>query len=75
MMPGMDGATASDLMKDVPGIGQVPIVLLSAMPEEEVKRRAADVEAASYVLKPFRMYQLLEVIQHCLVAPAAGLPR
>lgn len=66
MMPGMDGATASGLMRELPGIADVPIVFLSAMSEEQVKGRALDVGAADYLLKPFRKNLLLEVIQRCI---------
>lgn len=73
MLPGLDGATASDLMRDVPGLASVPIILLSAMPEEEVQRRASEVEAG-YVLKPFRMYQLIEVVRRCLESSTRMVP-
>jgi len=66
MMPGMDGATAADLMRDVPGINHVPIVFLSAMPEEEVRKRALEVEAADYLLKPFTKSRLLDVVQRTI---------
>jgi CheY-like chemotaxis protein len=72
MMPGMDGATATELMRDVPRISEVPFVFISAMPEEQVKERALDAGAADYVLKPFRKDLLLGVIQRCI--PVAMTP-
>lgn len=63
MMPGLDGATASDLMKDVPGLDQVPIVLISAMPEDEVRDRVRDAGAAGYLLKPCSKDALLETVR------------
>jgi CheY-like chemotaxis protein len=62
MMPGMDGATASGLMKDVPEIAGVPVVLLSAMPEDQVKIKAEDAGAAGYLLKPYRKDVLLDCV-------------
>lgn len=62
MMPGMDGSTAAGLMKDVPEIEGVPVVLLSAMPEDQVKVRAEDAGAAGYLLKPYRKNVLLETV-------------
>jgi CheY-like chemotaxis protein len=62
MMPGMDGATASGLMKDVPEIDGVPVVLLSARPEEQVKIRAEDAGVAGYLLKPYRKDVLLDCV-------------
>src|SRR6185369_17361973 len=66
MMPGMDGATASGLMKDVPEIAGIPVVLLSAMPEDQVKVRAEDAGVAGYMLKPYRKNVLLECVERCL---------
>jgi two-component system alkaline phosphatase synthesis response regulator PhoP len=66
MMPGMDGATASGLMKDVPEIEGVPVVLLSAMPEDHVKVRAEDAGAAGYLLKPYRKDVLLKTVAECM---------
>lgn len=69
MMPGMDGATASGLMKDVPEIDVVPILLLSAMSEEQVAAKMEDAGAAGYLLKPYRKELLLEAVEHCLSTP------
>lgn len=66
MMPGMDGATASGLMKDVPEIEGIPVVLLSAMPEDQVRVKAEDAGAAGYLLKPYRKSVLLECVERCV---------
>jgi CheY-like chemotaxis protein len=63
MMPGLDGATASDLMKDVPNLEGVPIVLISAMPEEEVREKAQEAGVAGYLLKPCPKELLLETVR------------
>jgi two-component system, cell cycle response regulator DivK len=63
VMPGMDGATASGLMKDIPELRGVPIILLSAMPQEEVKDRLEEAEVKGYLLKPFRISDLLEIVR------------
>jgi CheY-like chemotaxis protein len=68
MMPGMDGATAAGLMKDVPEIAGVPVVLLSAMPEEQVLNRAEEAGVAEYLLKPYRKDSLLECVKRCILA-------
>lgn len=72
MMPGMDGATASGLMKDVPEIAGIPVVLLSAMPEDQVKVRAEDAGVAGYMLKPYRKNVLLECVERCLSSKLAA---
>lgn len=73
MMPGMDGATAADLMREVPGIQHVPIVFLSAMPDEEVRKRALEVEAADYLLKPFTKNGLLDVVRRTIGTPESRM--
>lgn len=70
MMPGMDGATVSGLLREVPGIEDVPIVLLSAMSDSQVRKCAEEAGASDYILKPFRKDLLLEVVQRCLSIPA-----
>lgn len=63
MMPGLDGATASDLMKEVPSLEGVPIVLISAMPEEEVRQKVQEAGVAGYLLKPCPKEVLLEAVR------------
>ena len=72
MMPGMDGATATGLMKDVPEIEGIPVVLLSAMPEEQVQIRAEDAGAAGYLLKPYRKSILLQCVERCVSGKLAA---
>lgn len=69
LMPGMDGATASGLMKEIPELERVPIVLLSAMPRDQVKDRMQDAGLGRYLLKPFRISDLLETVRGCLPTP------
>ena len=64
MMPGMDGATASDLMNDIPDLDHVPIVLISAMPEEQVREKAREAGVAGYLLKPCPKDKLIETVRH-----------
>jgi CheY-like chemotaxis protein len=50
-------------MKDIPELEGVPIVLLSAMPHDQVKERAEDAGLTGYLLKPFRIGDLLEIVR------------
>ena len=71
MMPGMDGAMASDLMRDNAELANMPIILLSAMPEEEVRAKAEEAGVAGYLTKPFKKDQLLAIAAKFAKAPAA----
>jgi CheY-like chemotaxis protein len=63
MMPGLDGATASGLMREYPELEGIPIVLVSAMAEEELRDRAQESGAVGYLCKPFRKEGLLDCVQ------------
>lgn len=66
MMPGMEGSVAAALMKDCEELRQIPIILMSALPEEELRSRAAEIGAAGWVAKPFRKADLLGALQSAL---------
>jgi CheY-like chemotaxis protein len=66
MMPGMEGSVAAALMKDSEELRDIPIILVSAMPEEELLSRAAEVGAAGAVSKPFRKVDLLRALRSAL---------
>jgi two-component system cell cycle response regulator DivK len=69
MMPGMDGATASGLMKDVPELQGVSILLLSAMSRDQIQERMNDANVNGFLQKPFRMEDLLELVRNSLPLP------
>lgn len=70
MMPGMDGAMASELMHDAPGLGGVPVVLISAMPEDELRERTQAAGAQGYLTKPFTKQTLLDTVRKHARVPA-----
>jgi CheY-like chemotaxis protein len=70
MMPGMEGSVAAALMKDCVELREIPIILVSALPEEELQCRAAEVGAAGWVAKPFRRVDLLRALQPALALSA-----
>jgi len=69
MMPGMDGATASELMRETPQLQGIPVVMLSAMSEEQVREKAREAGAVDYLCKPFRKDGLLEVVRRWVSDP------
>jgi len=76
MMPGMDGAMASELMAQYPELEGIPIVLLSAMPEEEVRAKAHEAGAVDFLCKPFKKETLLGKVRAWTPdpSPAAAPP-
>lgn len=63
MMPGMDGAMASELMHNAPGLEGVPVVLVSAMPEDELRNRVQECGVQGHLAKPFTKQTLLDTVR------------
>lgn len=71
-LPGMDGLTATRLLKEDPGTHHIPIIALtaSAMKGDEDRMRAAG--CAGYVAKPIRYQVLLDAVQSALQTGAGA---
>ena len=71
MLPGTDGI---ELMKDILGAGDVPVIFLSAYGRDELIARAFDMGAVDYVAKPFSPTELAARIRAALRKRAASEP-
>ena len=75
ILPGMSGIDVCGLMRQ---LSDIPIVVLSAREDEELKVRALDTGADDYVTKPFSPKELLArvraVMRRAKADPAAKLP-
>ena len=73
-LPGMDGLTATALLKKDPATASIPVIALTAMAmkEDREKTRAAGCDA--YIAKPLRYKELLAAVDELLAraAPAAS---
>jgi len=56
MLPGVDGL---EVIRELRGFCDVPVVVMSALGEEERKVRALDLGADDYLVKPFGVAELL----------------
>ena len=63
-MPGMDGAELLRTLCGKPDTAHVPVVLVSAFPEEAVRRNCASMRA--FLRKPFRASELLDTVREIL---------
>jgi len=70
MMPGLEGSVASSLMHEIEELSEVPVLLMSALPEEELRERASEAGAAGFLAKPFRKDRLIELVGRTLHAAA-----
>ena len=71
MLPGTDGI---ELMKDILGAGDVPIIFLSTYGRDELIAGAFDMGAVDYVVKPFSPTELAARIRATLRKRAATEP-
>ena len=65
-LPGMDGLSATKIIKDDPDLKGIPIFALTGFAMESDKEKAADVGFTGYIVKPFSVKVLLETIGNCL---------
>ena len=71
MLPGTDGI---ELMNDILGAGDVPVIFLSAYGRDELIARAFDMGAVDYVVKPFSPKELAARIRAALRKRATSEP-
>ena len=66
MMPAMDGPTTFREMQKLPGIAQIPVVLLTAKVQGVDQRRFAGLGVAGVLFKPFDPLTLAEQMARTL---------
>jgi CheY-like chemotaxis protein len=64
LMPSASGLEAARHLHDLPETSDIPIVLMSGMPD--VDQSAAQLGAAGYLKKPFELDDLLAVVKRAL---------
>lgn len=72
-MPGQDGATAMAYLKDNPGYENIPLILVSGLPPDQLAQKMSECGAVDMIPKPFESSALLSSVRHWLAA-AAGKP-
>jgi CheY-like chemotaxis protein len=66
MMPGLDGWTVTERLREDPGTADTPIVLLSARMRDDDRSRGYALGVVDYVNKPFDPTDLVEVVRRHL---------
>ncbi|TPG56532.1 response regulator [Sphingomonas glacialis] len=66
MMPVMDGAALVKAMAADPKLADVPVVLMSSMPEESVAERCSGY--TTFVRKPFKIFAMIDLVSSLLSA-------
>ena len=70
-MPNMDGIQACEEMRRFPGYADVPIVVLTVYDDETTRAAALQAGATTFVAKPFRPDELMQVLAPLLGIKAA----
>lgn len=66
MMPGMDGPTTYQKLRELPGLGEVPIVFLTAKVQQSEVERYLTLGAVGVLRKPFDPLTLPQEIRKLL---------
>jgi len=61
-LPGMDGLSASQIIKNDPDLKDTPIFALTGLAMESDKAKALDIGLVGYIVKPFSVKVFLETI-------------
>jgi CheY-like chemotaxis protein len=69
-LPDADGQTLSVWLRNDPNTEKVPIIVLTAWPEEVVQHTVEAYNLNGYLCKPFGMQDLLKIINKALGAKA-----
>jgi CheY-like chemotaxis protein len=67
-MPGMDGGELCTRLRELPGLSEAPIVIVTAYADAATRARAAASGATDFVTKPFSLRQLAELMTTLLPA-------
>lgn len=65
-LPGMDGLTATALLKQDPATEAIPIIALSALAMKADRERSQTAGCDAYIVKPLRYKELYAVMDHLL---------
>lgn len=65
-MPVMDGYEACRKLKEMPEAKDIPIILFTASYAKDIKKKAEDLGAVDYIVKPFAPEVLLKKIGQAL---------
>ena len=66
MMPGIDGMTVCKNMKKDPDLGDIPIIMFSAVSQAEVQTKAMEAGINEYITKPIHPNELKQRIRRWL---------
>lgn len=73
-MPSMDGGELCARLRELPGLGGLPVVILTAHADAGTRRKALAAGASRFVTKPFPLNHLAEVVADLLASAGTTSP-
>ena len=73
-LPGMDGLSATGLLRRAENTSAIPVIALTAMAMREDKERSLASGCAAYITKPVRYQELYATIDAVLAETTVGAP-
>lgn len=74
MMPGAYGSAAYKSLQDDPTTVSIPVIFLTAVPEQQARRIVPESPKTKLLFKPIMLLPLLQAVASMLPAAAAGSP-
>lgn len=72
MMPGIDGYTICNRIKEDPGMGNIPVIFLTGKDSKDDQGRSFQVGGDMFIKKPFSCERLLEIVNIVLLSVGRG---
>lgn len=63
LMPKMNGFLVLEALKNEPGTAEIPVVFISAKSEQKDLKRAEELGASDFLIKPIKQEALLAIIE------------
>lgn len=68
MMPGIDGYSICNRIKEDPALGKIPVIFLTGKDTKEDRGRSFQVGGDMFIKKPFSCERLLEIVNIVLLS-------
>jgi len=69
-LPDVDGITILETIRATPDWQDVPVIMLTAVSDEQRIRKVLSLNVQGYVLKPFKRETLMSTVARCQTPPA-----
>ena len=74
MMPGLDGWQVADKLRADRATAQIPRLMISGVPVDQLMRACASRQASAIISKPFDLEHVIDLVQE-LIGPPGSRPR